>query len=65
MPETTDQMKAADLLVLGTFLIRGAVARTAHPARQTVPVEPRLEHAEEHGDEQRLAVGAAGGRAYE
>ncbi len=64
MSETADRMKAADLLVHGTFALRRAlVDRFAQPVRHLAPAEPPLEPAWERGDEQRPTVGATEGRS--
>ncbi len=64
MLETADQIRAADLLVHGTFALRRALDQLAQPDRHPVPARPPLEPAEEWGDEQRPTVGATVGRLH-
>lgn len=65
MSENADQMKAADLLVHGTFALRRALDRLAQSVRHPGAAEPpAAEPPEEQGDEQRPMVGAAEGRSH-
>ncbi len=64
MSKTAERMKAADLLVHGTFALRRALDRFAQPVRHAAPAEPQPAPAQERGGVRRPTMGAAASRSH-